>query len=341
MNHKKPTWKNYCIYFILIYVCIAIAIFSAYIPVIQSLSGELHDKFLRDRISYALMAGLMFSIIACTATYFTMYPIHLKRPPRKQALAFWAFAPYTMIILFFTYAFVQFANMDITDLSDRNEHPFIRIDPDIERLTIQADLNYFIIAALIGYALLFAYKGFRKHFVLIVTESFSDNTSTPQAAERIELSNQSNDELIDEAQKLANTFAEPKPVNPNAPTVEIDFYAFVYGEGFDYVIFNEGFTTPFLFDEDDTIDTLHEGMYLHINKALYIRFDQIMMLDLEQRYIVIAPPLMKIFKAVNRESVKKKIASYRYPGKPNGYYRIDPTLIAKLKKKIEHISSSR
>ncbi|MBE8719946.1 hypothetical protein C4F40_04275 [Sphingobacterium sp. Ka21] len=321
------------------YVCIAIAIFSAFIPVIQSLSGELHDKFLRDRISYALMAGLIFSIIACTATYFTMYPIYLKRPPRKQALAFWAFAPYTLIILFLTYAFAQFANMDLTDLSDRNEHPFIRIDPDIERLTIQADLNYFIVAALIGYALLFIYKGFRKHFTLIAMDFLPAQSSTPQAAKPVELSDHSTDTLLDEAQKLASTFANPKPVDPNAPTVEIDFYAFVYGEGFDYVVFNEGFTTPFLFDEDDTIDTLHEGMYLHINKALYIRFDQIMMIDLEQRYIVIAPPLMKIFKAVNHEGVKKKIASYRYPGKPNGYYRIDPTLIAKLKKKIERISS--
>lgn len=336
INNQELNWKNRCIYAIAAALLVSAAFFASYIPTIPSISGELYADFLQHLMNKFLLPIFLLSIATSGIFHLFMLSGDDYARFKKNALLTFAFVPYTLSLGFVA---LNFSHSIKADRQVETSLQNVAIEADVRTLILQRDFKYFIAAALIGYLVLLLYK----RLYLVLWDMFknrkpSRNTQTadqPQATEPLVAPA---DSLLDEAQTLANTFADPKPPTEQFP-IAIEFYAFVHGEGFEYVVINEGITKPFHMGEGDTLDDFHGGIFLHINTALYIRLDHIMMIETESKFIMISDELAAIIKAIDNENIRKKIYSYRCPGKPNGYYRIHPKLLGKLKKTIKRFTA--
>ncbi len=339
-NHKntKKVWPSFIIYFSTTFVVTTVCSFCAYIPLLRTLSGEPYDQFLADRIRWALFSSATFP------SFFTLIAVliasarHKVRPLNNSRLFLCSLGPYITYCILFGYLFFSQQHIDLDSVKpfvspyDPSERIFSEMEIALVKLSYQGDLNYYLYAISIGFLLLILYTGYRKHFFVMVQSS----TNTPTSNRRENTNSiDSNKELLHEAEKLANTFAKPIAKDTPKTAVNFEMYAFIYGEGFDYVIINGGHTIPMVFDDNEGPATILNGIYLHINNLLYIRCDHVMLIDVKKKIVVISPLLQAIFDRINKESVKKKLFSYQVPGQSKGHYAIAPQLIPEIKKKLK------
>ncbi|MFD2553572.1 hypothetical protein [Sphingobacterium tabacisoli] len=338
-NQYKPiqAWKSFIFYPFATFVIMAVCSFCAYIPRLRTLSGELYNQFLADRIQWALLSSMML-LFFFTSVVFLLIPLfHSRRPLTKITLFFWSFVPYFLYTAIFGYLFYDDQNIDLDKVVpyrspySLNKEPFSALEIELTKLHHQGDLSYYLYAISIGFLILALYKGHRKHFLTMVLYIADRPSSYPQETTAAV---DNSEDLLHKAEKLANTFSKPPSKAPPKAEIDIEMYAFIYGKGFDYVIINQGFTVPMEFDDKETPENFYDGIFLHINDLLYIRYDHIMLIDVKKKIIIISPLLQKVFDQINKESVKKKLLSYRAIGQPKGYYSIAPHLVLKLKKKF-------
>ncbi|WP_144062639.1 hypothetical protein [Sphingobacterium paucimobilis] len=338
-NHYKPeqAWKSFIFYPSATFLITAACSFCAYIPLLHTLSGDLYDQFLADRIQWALILSIVFSSFFTLCITLIISRSHSRRPLTKITLFFWSFVPYFLYTAFFGYLFHRQKNIDLDKVVPYrspyfiDNEPFSAIEIELTKLSYQGDLSYYLYAISIGFLILALYKGYRKHFLTMVQYIADRPSSYPQETTAVV---DNSEELLHKAEKLANTFSKPPPEDTPKAKVDIEMYAFIYGKGFDYVIIDHGFTVPMVFDNEEGPENFYDGIFLHINDLLYIRYDHIMLIDVKKKIIIISPLLQKVFDQINKESVKKKLLSYRAIGQPKGYYTIAPHLALKLKKKF-------
>ena len=327
----KPRWYDYVICIVTGIFVVTICNFSAYIPALRSLSEPLFDKMIVDRIIWSLFSATFFYGISFYFVVIILQSNFKYKPPRNVTL--WAVAPYTLVSLFLGNGIFSERRSRSSALAEALDEVYIsRVDPEIMDFYRQADLKYYLSAIIIGYFVLIFFKGYRKRMLAILSAKAKNPTKKTRSKER------EDKELLDEAQKLANTFADTdkiKSTDPDSEVLDVDFFAFIYGEGFDYVIINEGFAIPFLADDDEPIDTIFEGIFIQINSTLYIRADHIMLFDLEKHYIIISPVLEELFEKITKKSVQNKLYSYRCLHKPKSYYQIEPRLVEKIKSRFK------
>lgn len=342
-NHykTKDAWKSIIFYLFATCVVFAVCNFFAYIPILRTLSGELYDQFLADRIVWAFASSATFSFFFIMIGCFIVSLFHRSRPLNKSTLFLWSFVPYFLCTVLFGYLLFEQRNTDLDKVVPYrhrysiDKEPFSAMEIALNKLYHQGDLSYYLYAVSIGFLILALYKGYRKHF-LVAIRYMSGNTILYRESSLPSVEHA--DELIHKAEKLANTFANPSlktAPEGDIPKIEVDFFAFIYGEGFDYVIINEGHTIPFIFEDGEDLDNFFSSIFLRINSTLYIRYDQIMLFNFEKNFIIISPTLEKVFENINRQNVKNKLFTYKFLGKPKGYYNIDPVLIPELKKKLK------
>jgi hypothetical protein len=326
----KPKWYDYVVCIVTGIFVVAICNFVAYIPALRSLAEQLYDRMIVDRIIWSLFSAATLYVFWFCAVMLVVQSDFKYTPPHNPVL--WSILPYTLTHLLFGYAFFN-ASRNSNELGrDLDELYMSGTEPEILDFYHQADLKYYFSAMLIGYFVLIFFKGYRKRmFAILSTES--KNLPKKPSSKDVE-----DKRLIDEAQKLANTFADIdkiKPTDPDSEVFDVDFFAFIYGEGFDYVIINEGYAIPFLADAGEPIDTIFEGIFIQINSTLYIRADHIMLFDLENHYIIISAMLEELFEKITKKNVQNKLYSYRCLHMPKSYYQIDPALVEKIKSKFK------
>ncbi|PUV26286.1 hypothetical protein [Sphingobacterium athyrii] len=322
---SKPRWYDYVICIVAGIFVVAICNFAAYIPALRSLPEQLYDKMIVDRIIWSLSSAT-FYVFWLSVVMLVVQSDFKYRPPHNLVL--WSVLPYTLTNLLFGYAIFN-ARRNSSALDEALDVvPMSRDESEILAFYQQADLKYYLSAVIIGYLVLIFFKGYQKRMLAILSAESKNPTKKTRSKDVEEK------RLLDEAQKLANTFADTdkiKSTDPDSEVLDVDFFAFIYGEGFDYVIINEGYAIPFVADDDEPIDTIFEGIFIQINSTLYIRADHIMLFDLEKHYIIISPALEELFEKINRKSVQSKLYSYRCQHKPASYYQIEPTLVDKIK----------
>lgn len=326
----KPRWYDYVICIVTGIFVVAICNFAAYIPALRSLPEHLYDKMIVDRIIWSLFSATFFYGILFYFVVVILRSNFKYKPPRNVTL--WAVAPYTLVSLFLGNGIFSEKRSRSASAEALDEVYISRVDPEIMDFYRQADLKYYLVAIIIGYFVLIFFKGYQKRMLAILSAKAKNRTKKPRSKD-VE-----DKRLLDEAQKLANTFADTdkiKSTDPDSEVLDVDFFAFIYGEGFDYVIINEGYAIPFVADDDEPIDAIFEGTFIQINSTLYIRADHIMLFDLEEHYIIISPVLEELFEKITKKSVQNKLYSYRCQHKPKSYYQIAPTLVAKIKSKFK------
>lgn len=327
---SKPRWYDYLICIVAGIFVMAICNFVAYIPALRSLPEHLYDKMIVDRISWSLLSATFFYGIWFYFVVIILQSNFKYKPPRNVTL--WAVVPYTLASLFVGNAIFS-ERRSRSALAEALDEVYVsRIDPEIMDFYRQADLKYYLSAIIIGYFVLIFFKGYRKRMLAILSAK-SKNPTNKKRSKDVE-----DKKLIDEAQKLANTFADTdkiKSTDPDSEGVDVDFFAFIYGEGFDYVIINEGHVVPFFNKDDEPLDTIFEGIFVQINRTLYIRADHIMLFDLEKHYIIISPMLEELFEKITKQSVQNKLYSYRCLHKPKSYYQIEPRLVEKIQSRFK------
>ncbi len=327
---SKPRWFDYFICIVLGILVVALCNFAAYIPALRSLSEHLYDKMIVDRIFWSLSSATIFYIFWFSIIMLVVQSDFKYRPPNNLVL--WSVLPYTLTHLLFGYAIFS-ARRSSSALGEALDEVYIsQIEPEILAFYQQADLKYYLSAIVIGYFVLIFSKGYRKRLLAILSAKAKNPTKKRRSKER------EDKELLDEAQKLANTFVDAenvKSTDPDSEVLDVDFFAFIHGEGFDYVIINEGHAIPFIADDDEPIDAIFEGIFIQINSTLYIRADHIMLFDFEKHYIIISPVLEELFDKINKKSVQSKLYSYRCQHKPKNYYQMDPTLVGKIKSRFK------
>lgn len=326
----KPKWYDYLICIVAGILMVAICNFAAYIPALRSLAEPLYDKMIVDRIIWSLSSATAFyGFWFCTVVMIAQ--LNFKHNPPND-LALWAVVPYTFTHLFFGYALFN-TGRNSSALGKALDEVYVsRIEPEIMAFYRQADFKYYLSAVIIGYFVLIFFKVYRKRMFAILSAQYKNPAKKTRSKDR------EDKRLIDEAQKLANTFVEAEKVKSTDPAreiIDVEFFAFIYGEDFDYAIINEGHVIPFLTEDDEPLDTIFEGDFIQINKTLYIRADHIMLFDLEEYYIIISPVLEDLFEKITKKNVQNKLYSYRCLHKPGGYYQIEPTLVAKIISKFK------
>ncbi|MCY4780615.1 hypothetical protein ORI89_13225 [Sphingobacterium sp. UT-1RO-CII-1] len=337
--------RPWVLYFGPFFLLFFAATFMSYWPALQGAADDLYDIYLREAFFNALLVNaiitVLFSGVVFIFVYFR-YTTTQQKPPW-----IWTYMLYAFILLFYSWQFL----IDLTDDLSRSGGSFyaafsdLPIDPVLYELGRLRDARYFFLIITVGLILLLLYKPLYNHFCAVfipnnymqkasfLSETDQEDTLKSESKNQEE----SMDDFVDRAEKMANTFADPV-LNEKVASVEIDFFSFVYGEGFDYVIINEGYTVPYLMDDEEEIDDMYGGIFIHVNKNLYIRFDHIVMVDMNELYVMISPELEGIYQKVNNKRVKEKIASYRY--KPNSptLFKIHPQLVAKLEQKLNRRS---
>ncbi len=326
----KLRWYDYVICIVAGIFVVAICNFAAYIPALRSLPEHLYDKMIVDRINWSLSSATFFYGIWFYFVVIILQSNFKYKPPRNVTL--WTVAPYTFASLFMGNGIFNERRSSSALAEALDEVSISRVDPEIMDFYRQADLKYYLSAILIGYFVLIFFKGYRKRMFAILS------AQSKKIPKKMKSKDREDKELLDEAQKLANTFANTdkiKSTDPDSEVLDVDFFAFIHGEGFDYVIINEGYAIPFLADDEEPIDAIFEGIFIQINSTLYIRADHIMLFDLEKLYIIISPVLEELFEKINKKSVQSKLYSYRCQHKPKSYYQIEPTLVEKIKSKFK------
>ncbi|WP_293886313.1 hypothetical protein [Sphingobacterium sp. UBA3549] len=325
-TRSKPKWYDYVICIVAAIVVMAICNFTAYIPALRYLPVHLYDKMIVDRIIWSLLSATTLYVFCFSIVIIVVQSDFKYRPPHN--LIVWSALPYTLSNLFLGYAIFN-ANRNSGEPNENLDELYISgAEPQILAFYQQADLKYYLPAIVIGYFVLIFFKGYRKRLFAILSAESKNLPKKTGSKDR------EDKELIDEAQKLANTFADVENVKANDPgseVLDVDFFAFIHGEGFDYVIINEGHVVPFLNKDNEPLDTIFEGIFVQINKTLYIRADHIMLFDLENNYIIISPMLEELFAKITKKSVQNKLYSYRCLHKPRSYYQIEPSLVDKIK----------
>jgi len=328
-NEHKTKWKDHFICLSVNIVFVSLCGFAAYIPVIPSVPQDLFLEFILGRLKLIVLAAVIFSGLGFYSTIISIVFSYRFKPVIVKS--FWKFIPYTFTVFFMVEVlYLNTLSIEDNKLWDANYVP--NISPDLMLLNSQWDLPWFLCAVLNGYLFFFSYKGYMKSFVNVVSNGLTNQFIYP-----IPPSFEDKD-LLEEAERLANTFSSSnreEAANDDSPVPEFEFYAFIYGEGFDYGIIDEGYVVRFLFGDADRIDDLYDGIYFRINETLYIRFDHIMLVDMKELYIVISPVLEALFEKINNKSVKEKLYSYRYPDKGRGYYQINLALETKLRDKFK------
>lgn len=326
-NKHKANWKDYSVCLSVTIIFVSICGLAAYIPVFVSAPQDGFLAFILDRLKLIVPAAVLFSGITLILTIWGIVSHYGYKPVKFKS--FWTFVPYTLTV--FLMAGILYRNsLPIEKLFIPS---YIRAtSPDLTHHNVPWDLMWFLCAVANGYIFLPQYSAYRKSLFNVIGSELLNKSSyfNPQIIRE--------NDLLEEAERLANTFSKSnrkESVNDDPATHQYEFYAFIYGEGFDYVIIDEGYAVPFLFEDEDTVDDLHGGIYVQINKTLYIRFDHIMLFDFEELYIVVSPSLEALFEKINKKSVKEKLYSYRYTDKGSGYYKIDSTLEAKLRSKFK------
>ncbi|MDF2515919.1 MAG: hypothetical protein K0R59_1215 [Sphingobacterium sp.] len=327
----KPRWYDYVICIVTGIFVVATCNFSAYIPALRSLSEPLFDKMIVDRIIWSLFSATFFYGISFYFVVIILQSNFKYKPPRNVTL--WTVAPYTLVSLFLGNGIFSERRSRSSALAEALDEVYIsRVDPEIMDFYRQADLKYYLSAIIIGYFVLIFFKGYQKRMLAILSAKAKNPTKKTRSKD-VE-----DKRLLDKAQKLANTFADTdkvKSTDPDSEVLDVDFFAFIYGEGFDYVIINEGHVVPFFNKDDEPLDTIFEGIFVQINRTLYIRADHIMLFDLEKHYIIISPVLEELFEKITKKSVQNKLYSYRCQHKSKSYYQIEPRLVAKIKSKFK------
>lgn len=327
---SKPRWYDYLICIVVGILVVASCNFVAYIPALRSLPEPLYDKMIVDRISWSLSSATIFYGFWFWIVVMMAQANFKHKPPNDLVL--WAIVPYTFSHLIFGYGLFSDRRSSSALAEALDEVYISRVEPEIMAFYRQADLKYYLSAILIGYFVLIFFKGYRKRMFAILSAQSKKTPKKTRSKDR------EDKKLIDEAQKLANTFADTDKVKSTDPArvgVDVDFFAFIYGEGFDYVIINEGHVVPFFNKDDEPLDTIFEGIFVQINRTLYIRADHIMLFDLEKLYIIISPMLEELFEKITKKSVQNKLYSYRCLHKPKSYYRIEPRLVEKIKSRFK------
>ena len=325
-NKHKTKWKDYIVCLSVTIIFVSICGFAAYIPVLVSAPQDLFLAFILDRLKLIVPAAVLFSGIALFLTMWSIVSYYGYKPTKFKA--FWTFVPYTLTVFLMAGIFYR-NSLPIEKLFVPS---YIRTaSPDLTHHNVPWDLMWFLCAVVNGYIFLLQYSPYQKSLFNVIGSELLNKSSyfNPQSIKE--------NDLLEGAESLADTFSasnRKESANDDPPALQYEFYAFIYGEGFDYVITDEGYAVPFLFEDEDTIDDLHGGIYLQINKTLYIRFDHIILFDFEELYIVVSPSLEALFEKINKKSVKEKLYSYRYKDKGRGYYQIDSTLEAKLRSKF-------
>ncbi|WP_286753532.1 MULTISPECIES: hypothetical protein [Sphingobacterium] len=327
---SNPRWYDYFICIVVGIFVVAICNFAAYVPALRSLPQPHYDEMMVDRIIWSLLSATTLYVFWFCVVMVVVQSDFKYRPPHYLIL--WSILPYILNNLLFGYAiFNQRRNSSVMDEALDVVSPYGG-ESEILAFYQQVDLKYYLSAVIFGYFVLICFKGYRKRmFAILSTES--KNLPKKTSSKDIE-----DKRLIEEAQKLANTFVDAenfKSTDPDSEALDVEFFAFIHGEGFDYVIINEGHAIPFLADDDEALDTSFDGIFIHINSTLYIRADHIMLFDLEKNYIIISPVLEALFEKINKKSVQNKLYSYRCLHKPGGYYQIEPTLVAKIKSRFK------
>lgn len=309
---------------------VAICNFVAFIPALRSLPEHLYDSMIVNRMSWSLLWATIFYLFwYCTVMLFV--PSDFKYRPSHKLVA-WSVLPYTLTNLFFFYDMFSRRRSSRAPGKALDEVYNQKVEPIILDFYRQADLKYYLSAIIIGYLVLIFFRGYQKRMRAILIEESENLHIYTRSKER------EDKKLVDEAEKLANTFVDTdktKCTDPAAEVLDVGFFAFIYGEGFDYVIMNEGLAIPFLADDDEPIDTIFEGIFIQINSTLYIRDDHIMLFDLEKHYIIISPFLEELFEKISKKSVQSKLYSYRCQHKPRSYYQIETTLVEKIKSRFK------
>lgn len=326
----KPRWYDYVICIVAGIFVVAICNFAAYIPAIRSLPEHLYDKMIVDRIIWSLSSATFFYGISFYFVVIVLQSNFKYKPPHNVIL--WAVTPYTLANLFLGNTIFSGRRSSSALGKALDEEYIYQIEPELLAFYHHADLKYYLSAIIMGYFVLIFFKGYQKRMFAILSAKAKSLPKKPRSKER------EDKELLDEAQKLANTFADTenvKSTDPDSEVLDVDFFAFIHGEGFDYVIINEGYAIPFLADDEEPIDAIFEGIFIQINSTLYIRADHIMLFDLEKHYIIISPVLEELFEKINKKSVQSKLYSYRCQHKPKSYYQIEPTLVEKIKSKFK------
>jgi hypothetical protein len=327
---SKPRLYDYVICIVAGIFVMAICNFAAYIPALRSLPEHLYDKMIVDRIIWSLVSATIFYVFWFSIVILLVQSDFKYRPPHNLLL--WSVLPYTLTNLLFGYAIFN-ARRNSSPLDEALDVvPMSRDESEILAFYQQADLKYYFSAIIIGYFVLIFFKGYQKRMLAILSAESKNPTKKPRSQDR------KDKELLEEAQKLANTFADTdkiKSSDPDSEVLDVDFFAFIYGEGFDYVIINEGHVVPFFNKDEEPLDTIFEGIFVQINRTLYIRVDHIMLFDLEKHYIIISPVLEELFERITKKSVQNKLYSYRCQHKSKSYYQIEPRLVAKIKSKFK------
>lgn len=326
-------------YFAPLVLLVFVGTFMTYLPAIQAASDDLYEIYLSKGLLISLLLCLFVPFFSSLAVHKIIHSIYI--PNMRKVPNIWAYMPYLfgvgiLSLLFLTVPYLP------ADLGYVGSYP---VDPALHGLHQLIDLRYFLAVTFLVFLLLLFHKALYKHFYGIFLWSYPahadddvlncDRQSTSKSSDSDEAKH--NEEFVDMAEKMANTFADPSPAK-NMGSVEVDFFSFIYGEGFDYVIINEGYTVPFMTEDGEEIDDMYEGLFAHINKTLYIRLDHIMLINLEDLIVGISPQLEDIYNKVNNKRVKEKIASYRYKPDSGSLFKIDPMLVAKLEKKINRFT---
>ncbi len=336
-------------------ICLNAAILAAHtIPVLGRLDVATFGKLLTYVLSRMMFVGIFFS--ACFTLLF-MYVLSIIPMQAKTAIARLKridLFPYLFVIAFFGWMFMlgptekapvydPFDPRNIQEMYNK-VHP---TDPALKELLKEIDMRYYWIVAGVGLLVLACFKSLHTHFIRLVDtllltlseiipvdERPTTNSQMKEEVEDVCLVYGSSDELLAGATHLANTYAKA-PSDEETIPFGLDKVAFVYRDDRLFSILKQGFAIPTTFGEGETIESIYEGAFLHINKALYIRFDHITFFDFDNLKVGVTPQLIEIFQKLNRPSVKEKLWSYRSGDHADYSFDIHPDLVAKLKRTLE------